>query len=51
MAMDLTRKVMDLETFAGVAQEKIERLEQRLAEVERRLGDVQAELKKVKAKA
>ena len=51
MAVDLTRKVADLETFAGVAQEKITRLEHRLAEVERTLGDVETELKRAKDKA
>ncbi len=51
MAVDLTRKVAALETFASVGQEKITRLEQCLAEVERTLGDVETELKKAKHKA
>jgi hypothetical protein len=48
--MDLTRKVLDLETFASVAESKITGLERRLAEAERRLKEAEAELKRVKAK-
>lgn len=48
--MDLSHKVNNLETFAGVAESKIIRLESRLAEVERKLQEVESELKKVKAK-
>jgi hypothetical protein len=51
MAINVTQKVLDLETFAGVAQDKITRLEQRFAELERRLGDAETELKRVKARA
>lgn len=51
MPTDLARKVSDLETFAGVAQAIITRLERRLAEVESRLGIAEAELKKIKSQS
>ena len=48
--MDLSRKVLDLENFAGVAESKITAIERRLAEAERRLKEVETELRKARAK-
>ncbi len=49
--MDLSRKVSELDAFAGVAEERITRLENRLAEAERKIRELETDLIKLKAKA